>query len=62
MVRVVIDLAVDTDNTEAVNANVNRFLAGLSAVGTTNVARSDVTASPDPDQATTDMLEGYRGA
>lgn len=61
MVRVVIDLAVDTDNPEAVNASVNHFLSGLSTFGTTNVARSDVTASPDPDQATADMLEGYRG-
>lgn len=61
MQRVLIDMAVDTDDGAGVNASVNRFLSDASELGTTTVYRSDVIAPPDPDQAEADMIAGYRG-
>lgn len=61
MIRVAIEMDVDTKDQAAVNSSVNRFLSDLSEVGTAIVYRSDVLGAPDPDQAEADMIAGYRG-
>lgn len=61
MVRVVVDLAVDTEDADAVEAHVDEFLAHLREHWGTHVARRDVVGAPSPYQAAQCMVEGYRG-
>ncbi len=64
MVRVVIDLTVHTGasgDAENIEPLVGDLVHKLRAHWPVSVARADVTASPDPDQATADMLDGYHG-
>lgn len=61
MIRIVIDVGVDSTNESAANRCVNRFLSEVSELGTTTVSRSDVVAPIDADQAEADMVEAFRG-
>ncbi|MEA2828467.1 MAG: hypothetical protein QOG43_2906 [Actinomycetota bacterium] len=63
MVRIVLDLAVDTDpaDVDRINSDLDAFVARLREHGPVSVARAHITASPDPDQAQADMVEAFRG-